>query len=476
MRQIETSVSWETVHRRNRRSTFHVRRDRHRETCQHSTYEPNHNTSSVKTGLKILEAALHLGAHVLMVAQVLLDDVPAGRGKQAGLLELCQFLVRQLQPDGRILIVVTLKTDGVPRGIVDGDTVQGQRHQFMFRQVVDRLHAFVHLVVLSLAIAVLRAHEAGKCVFELYTGHGEPGDGVVVREQRQVVAQGNDGPQLRLADTAAADKGDIDPRCFLDRVGEQVPQFCLARALWVRERACELRNDAAVLFVDDVLEPVDERGELFVGLAVDVVDWDQFPGPVDDAVGVVVHGDVESSDLVGTDPGLRDQDVLDDGGLLQYRVAMPSDDHVDTPGRIQQARKLLVVLKADVGQQDRQVDIIILVVVAYFPDFGCCLLQCDKRRQYVVGFQHVHDLLRDDPDEQDVEAVDVLHHIRLEQALVVLGDVEVGVDDGEIGNLLQEQEVWQSIIELVVAQRGDVRRQVVHDLDRADPLVLGVDD
>ncbi len=37
-------------------------------------------------GLDILEAALHLGAHVLMVAQVLLDDVPAGRCKQAGLL------------------------------------------------------------------------------------------------------------------------------------------------------------------------------------------------------------------------------------------------------------------------------------------------------------------------------------------------------------------------------------------------------
>src|SRR5450756_1841239 len=205
----------------------------------------------------------------------------------------------------------------------------------MFRQVVDRLHSSVHLIVLALAIAVLRTHEAGKCVFELYAGHGEPGDGVVVREQRQVVAQGNDGPQLRLADTAAADKGDIDTRCFLDRVGEQVPQFCLARALWVRERACKLGDDAAVLFVDDVFEPVDERGELVVALAVDVVDWDQFPGPVDDAVGVVVHGDVESSDLVGTDPSLRDQDVLDDGGLLQYRVAVPSDDHVDTPGRIQ---------------------------------------------------------------------------------------------------------------------------------------------
>jgi hypothetical protein len=47
-------------------------------------------------GLEILEAALHLGAHVLMVAKIFLDDVPAGRGKQARLFELCQFLVRQL--------------------------------------------------------------------------------------------------------------------------------------------------------------------------------------------------------------------------------------------------------------------------------------------------------------------------------------------------------------------------------------------
>src|SRR5450756_1015930 len=312
MRQIETSVSWETVHRRNRRSTFHVRRDRHRETCQHSTYEPNHNTSSVKTCSKILEAALHLGAHVLMVAQVLLDDVPAGRGKQARLLELCQFLVRQLQPDGRVLVMVSLQTDGVPRGIVDGDAAQDQRHQLMLRQVVDRLHAPDYLGVLALAVAVLRAHEPGECMLELGAGHGETGDGVVVGEQRQVVAQGDDGPQFRLADAAAADKGDIDTRCFLDRVGEQVPQFCLARAFRVRERACKLGDDAAVLFVEDVLEPVDERGELFVGLAVDVVDRDQFPGPVDDAVGVVVHSDVESSDLVGTDQVGRFDITVDD--------------------------------------------------------------------------------------------------------------------------------------------------------------------
>jgi hypothetical protein len=46
--------------------------------------------------LNVLEAALHLGTHVLMTAKILLDDVPAGRGKQARLFELCQFLVRQL--------------------------------------------------------------------------------------------------------------------------------------------------------------------------------------------------------------------------------------------------------------------------------------------------------------------------------------------------------------------------------------------
>ena len=70
------------------------------------------------------------------------------------------------------------------------------------------------------------------------------------------------------------------------------------------ERSRELGNDTAVLLVDNILESINERSEFLVGLAVGVVDRDQLPCPVDDAVGVVVHRDVEPSDLVGTYPRL----------------------------------------------------------------------------------------------------------------------------------------------------------------------------
>jgi hypothetical protein len=38
-----------------------------------------------------------------------------------------------------------------------------------------------------------------------------------------------------------------------------------------------------------------------------------------------------------------------------------------------------------------------------------------------------------------------------------LGDIEIGIDDGEVVHLFEEQEVGQSVVELVVAQRGDIR-------------------
>jgi len=82
------------------------------------------------------------------------------------LLYLCQFLMRELEADHGILVVVALQTDGIVRTVIEGNAIQGQRHQLVPCQVVHCLYAPVHLVVLALAVAVLGPHEASKGMLE----------------------------------------------------------------------------------------------------------------------------------------------------------------------------------------------------------------------------------------------------------------------------------------------------------------------
>jgi len=63
------------------------------------------------------------------------------------------------------------------------------------------------------------------------------------------------------------------------------------------------------------------------------------------------------------------------------------------------------------------------------------------------------------------------HHPLLERL-----DIEVGVDDGEVGDLLEEQQMRQAVVHLVVSQCYHVGRQVVHDLHGRRALEVRVDD
>jgi hypothetical protein len=60
--------------------------------------------------LNVLEAALHLGAHVLMIAKILLDDVPAGRGKQARLFERASSSFVNCNPTVDSLAIAVLRS------------------------------------------------------------------------------------------------------------------------------------------------------------------------------------------------------------------------------------------------------------------------------------------------------------------------------------------------------------------------------
>jgi len=160
---------------------------------------------------------------------------------------------------------------------------------------------------------------------------------------------------------------------------------------------------------------------------------------VDDVV--VVHHDVESPDLVRTHAGLYDEDVVDNSWLLQDGVGMPADDHINAPCRVEHSRQLLVRIKTDVCEKDREVDVFVFVGVADLPHLVARFLQRDESANQSVHLQRLENSLGDDTDEHDVKPGNVDDDVRSHQALAVLGDVHIGVDDREVGHLLQEQQV-----------------------------------
>gem|GEM_PF-6926636 len=123
-----------------------------------------------------------------------------------------------------------------------------------------------------------------------------------------------------------------------------------------------------------------------------------------------------------------------------------------------------------------QIDVVRLVRVGDPTDFAAGLFEADEARHLRVARQVREDLVGDDADEQNVQACDARDVVRLHEPPVVRPEVQVGVDDREARHLLEEEEVRQAVVELVVPERYDVGGKVVHDFDRRDSAVLGVDD
>ena len=151
---------------------------------------------------------------------------------------------------------------------------------------------------------------------------------------------------------------------------------------------------------------------------------------------------------------------------------MPADDQVHSPRRVQLARQMAVLLKADVGQQHGKINIDAVVGVADLAHLGGSGGGVHKGAYQRFGFGLVDDVLRDDADEQDVHAVHPQDLVGGEQPCGGVFDVEVGVDDGEPGTFFDEQQVGDAVIHLVVADGDDVRGKGVHDLDGGKALVL----
>jgi len=93
-----------------------------------------------------------MSVEVLVIAQVLLDDVPAGGREQLRLLERFKLFVGQLKTHGGVLVVEALQADGIVGGVIDRHAIQGERCKFMALPVIDSVDAPVDLIVLSLAV------------------------------------------------------------------------------------------------------------------------------------------------------------------------------------------------------------------------------------------------------------------------------------------------------------------------------------
>ncbi len=163
-------------------------------------------------------------------------------------------------------------------------------------------------------------------------------------------------------------------------------------------------------------------------------------------------------------------------GSVEHRVAVAADDHVHAPLRAEHGRELLVGFEPDVGEHDGEVDVVVLEGVADLAHLGAGLLEGDEGADELVQLDGVHGLLGEDAGEEDVEAGLADDVVGSHHPLVERLDVEVRVDDGEVGDLLEEQQMRQAVVDLVVAQGDDVGRQVVHDLHGRDALEVGVDD
>ena len=210
-------------------------------------------------------------------------------------------------------------------------------------------------------------------------------------------------------------------------------------------------DDAVVLLRGGAPVALNEVLYLLVPGTVGIIDGDHLPGKVVDSVEVGVHHDVEPADLVGTGARLHDVDVIDLEGLLQLRVAVAANDNVHAPVRVQHRRQLLVLLKADVGQQHGEINVDGVVGVADVAHLPGRLPDVHKGPDQLVRLGGSQHLLRDDADEEDLHAVDVRDPERPKHPPAVGLDVQVGIDDGKVRALFKEQQMREAVVDLVVA-------------------------
>ena len=300
-------------------------------------------------------------------------------------------------------------------------------------------------------------------------------DLVVIREDLAQVAFRDDLAQFLAADRAAGNHDEIDAGAFLDDVREQVAELGIPVPAILGVHAVEPRQDLLIDGVRDGFVVLHHLFQFEVPRTVLLRDGNEFPGIGGDGIRVRVDDQVEAADLVRADGGLDDGYAGHHGRLVDQGVRVATDNQVDAPVRIQPGGQFLVVLETDMRQQDRQVDVHGLVGHADASHFLGRVLDADERTDQLLVARVLQDVLGQDADEHDLHPVYLDDPVGVEEAGAVAGQEHVGVDDRELGAFLQEQEMGESVIHFMVAQRHHVGRQQVHDLDGRDAPVFLID-
>ena len=201
----------------------------------------------------------------------------------------------------------------------------------------------------------------------------------------------------------------------------------------------------------------------------------EFPFPFHDTVGVIIDRDIEPSDLVSAYPGLSNQDIILTCWFLKDSVGVTANDQINTPCRIQHPGEFPVRVKPDMGKKHRQVDVVVLVGIADPADLRPCLLEGNETPDLAIPGDRVHHFVSDNTNKEDVKTSffedDMGHH----QALVIFFNVQVCVDNREIGHSFEEEKMFKPVIQLMITECGHIGRKIVHDLDSRNALVFRID-
>ena len=415
-----------------------------------------------------------------MLPEILHQDILTGGCHATGLLELAKGVVGDVEKAFDVFKVVVLHAHGEQGVIADLlahlSAAVGKVIKIALAAVVPQAQGGGQLVELRMAGVGFLPQHVMEHLAQLLAGHLEHEYAVIVGEALDKVAVGNDGAQLFGPDAAGADEHHIHPKAAGKDIGKQVAKLGLLRALGVGKLPAEAPYDVAVLFVHLTGEAVQHL--LHGGVAGAGLGADGHGAPCVgiDAVVVRVHDDVKAPDLVGAGARLRNDHAVFLHRVLRQGVAVPADDQIHSPRRVQLARQMAVLLKADVGQQHGKIDVDAVVGVADLAHLGGSGGGVHKGAYQRFGFGLVDHVLRDDADEQDVHAVHPQDLVGGKQPGGGVFDVEVCVDDGKARAFLDEQQMRDAVVHLVVAYGDHVRGKGVHDLDGGKPLVFGIND
>ena len=213
---------------------------------------------------------------------------------------------------------------------------------------------------------------------ELPPGDGDADDLFLKGKQFRQVSQGHQRPQLRQPQTAGTQKHHIQTQIIPEQVRCQTAQLGLPVPGGMGVGACQPGNVAVVFLLRCGAVGFDQLLQSLISGTVIAVDGDQLPGKLPDGVGVRVDGQIEASELVRTCDSLDNGNTGHNAGFLQIGMGMSADDDVHAPSGIQQGCKLLILLKADMGQQHRQIHILCPVSVADPAHLGSGLVDIDE--------------------------------------------------------------------------------------------------